>query len=197
MLETLLIFLIQKKSIKVVVSEKSIGVDCDFGIVNISHEFFERHNKCIYIGCGKSLEDGEFCIDPINDVVSVDSIQDTHLKLCKSGQKTGSTKGTLIGILAKFTILTAPNIPQDTSMEFSPPTLELNTLQYLMVYCSANAFADSGDSGGLCWYQLEDKIFAVGIIIERFVDRLLLVLPLEYIKAAYETHGYSVQWLLN
>lgn len=66
-----------------------------------------------------------------------------------------------------------------------------------MIFNCHNLFASRGDSGGLCWFEFEDKIYAVGIIIMWFADRLFMVVPLQYIQKAYEQIGYTVNWKIK
>ena len=53
-----------------------------------------------------------------------------------------------------------------------------------------------GDSGSLCYIEVEGSIIGVGLLVEKICDRLFFAIPLVSITEYFERNNYFVEWLV-
>uniref|UniRef100_A0A6T5WLK7 Uncharacterized protein n=1 Tax=Chromulina nebulosa TaxID=96789 RepID=A0A6T5WLK7_9STRA len=132
-----------------------------------------------------------------NNIITnvTDCVKFDYGRVSKSGYKTCVTNGLHISSIIKFN-----EIPDGLGTvdkyyrSYNNNTITEICEGYLLLV-HGNTFALNGDSGGLVYYEVENEIVPLGIVIECIVKGILYtVLPIAFIDKAIKDKGIDIKW---
>ena len=157
---------------------------------NISNDFVivkREIQDSLKIGVLQSQGMNFRSISHIGDIT--ENRQASRTFVYKSGQKTGHTKGVYINNIN----ITYSEVPVQICGDGYTICQESS---YILIFDSRNLFAMPGDSGSLCYIEVEGSIIGVGLLVEKICDRLFFAIPLVSITEYFERNNYFVEWLV-